>query len=123
MVLTLGPARIACRIRDDSYRARYGHEFTLRSSLPSGGRTELSKVIEGWGDYFFYGFADENRLTQWFIGDLKAFRLWLARTIADNGGKMPGECRRNHDGSSAFRIFDKNAIPNFVLKAGGCRLP
>jgi hypothetical protein len=116
VVLELKAVRIACRVRKDKYRERYGNEFTIRSGVPSGNKTELSKIIEGWGDYFFYGFADASNLTQWFIGDLKAFRLWFNRELWKmDKGLMPGIEQHNLDGSSDFRIFNKNAIPGFII--------
>ena len=114
IVLELKAIRIACRVRKDSYRERYGHEFTIRLQVPSGNKTELSKIVEGWGDYFFYGFADESRLTQWFIGDLNAFRLWFSRELVKRKGELPGELRSNPDGSSDFRAFRKDEIPGFI---------
>lgn len=116
-ILQLNPYRIACRIRKDKYREKYGNEFTIRASRPiTGHKTELTKIIEGWGDYFFYGFANDEHLTQWFIGDLKAFRLWFNRELWKmDKGLMPGIEQHNFDGSSGFRAFDKNAIPDFIV--------
>jgi len=115
VVLELKAVRIACRIRKDKYRERYGNQFTIRSGVPSRNKTELAKIVEGWGDYIFYGFADDFRLTQWFIGDLKAFRLWFNSEIIKRKGELPGTAQSNLDGSSDFRAFDKDAIPT-----GGC---
>jgi hypothetical protein len=85
-VLELKTVRIACRVRKDKYREKYGHEFTIRSHRSTGNKTELAKIIEGWGDYIFYDFADESCLTQWFIGDLKAFRLWFSSELVKRHG-------------------------------------
>jgi hypothetical protein len=116
VVLELQAIRIACRVRKDEYRKKYGNQFTIRSSVPSGNKTELTKIIEGWGDYFFYGFADDSNLTQWLIGDLKAFRLWFNRELWKlDKGQMPGIEQRNSDGSSYFRAFEKNVIPGFII--------
>ena len=115
VVLELKAVRIACRIRKEKYREKYGHEFTIRSFRQSGNKTELAKIIEGWGDYIFYGFADDEHLTQWFIGDLKAFRLWFNSEIVRRKGGLPGKEQSNPDGSSDFRAFEKNGIPNFII--------
>ncbi|MDR1740414.1 MAG: hypothetical protein LBR38_01000 [Synergistaceae bacterium] len=103
IVLTLHPYRIACRVRKHHYLAPYGNEFTIRSGRPSGAKTELTKIIEGWGDYFFYGFAnaEETTLAQWFLGDLKAFRIWHSRQLLTGAGKLPGKLQFNFDGSSS----------------------
>jgi hypothetical protein len=114
IVLELKAVRIACRIRKDKYREKYGHEFTIRSFRKSGNKTELAKIVEGWGDYIFYGFADDEGLTQWFIGDLKAFRLWFTSEAIKNGVR-PGMEKSNGDESSDFLAFEKDAIPNFII--------
>jgi len=117
-VLELRAVRIACRVRRDKYREKYGDEFTVRSEVRSGNKTELAKIIEGWGNYIFYGFADGQYLTQWFIGDLNAFRLWFTSELARNKGVLPGIPQTNFDGSSDFRAFKKNRIPNFIIAEG-----
>lgn len=79
VVVRTEPVRIACRVRRPEYYERYPHEFTIRSGLRTGVKTELAKITEGWGDYLFYGHADatENRLRAWMLCDLWFFRLWL----------------------------------------------
>jgi hypothetical protein len=96
---------------------QYGHEFTIRAGRPSGTKTELTKIVEGWGDYFFYGFCDgdEVKLSKWILGDLKAFRLYVNRELLLNSGRMPGARGNNTDGSSFFYAFQYHAIPNFVV--------
>jgi hypothetical protein len=113
IVLTLRPYRIACRMRHNNIlndqSKGYGGQFTIRESRPTDGvKTELAKIIEGWGDYFFYGVADaeEQSVLQWGIGDLKVFRLWLMRWMASHEGRLPGAFRPNADGSSTFRAFN-----------------
>ena len=59
MVLRLDAVRIGCRVRKYEYLKQYGDEFTIRAGRPTGAKTELTKIIEGWGNYFFYGFSDE----------------------------------------------------------------
>lgn len=115
IVLELKAVRIACRIRRETYYEKYGSEFTIRSERRSGNKTELAKIIEGWGDYIFYGFADDERLTHWFIGDLKAFRIWFTIMTHKNGGNFPGAAKKNIDSSSSFRSFKKYAIPHFIV--------
>jgi hypothetical protein len=115
-----GAVRIACRIRKHPYLQKYADEFTLRCSRPSGNDTEIDKVLAGWGDYLFYGFAShrETELASWFIGDLNIFREWFRwyrRTFQD----WPGEMKSNHDGSSAFLVFTIHDIaPQFVVRKG-----
>lgn len=115
MVLRMDAVRVACRVRKHNYVSRYGHEFTIRSGRPSGVKTEITKIIEGWGDYLFYGFCDrgERELCQWVLGDLKAFRLWFNRQCVT--GTVPGIEKPNTDGSSTLRAFPVNDIPGFVV--------
>lgn len=118
IVLRLEAIRIACRIRKHKYFARWGDEFTIRANRPSGALTELSKIIQGWGDYIFYGFADEaeEHLHAWIIGDLKEFRLWFMAQLCKNGGAKPGELNENGDGSSKFRAFKITDMPErFII--------
>lgn len=116
IVFKLDAIRIACRVRRFAYQ-RYAGEFTLRSNRLSGMKTELAKVIEGWGNYIFYGYAnqDDTAIEKWLIGDLSRFRLWFNSQIVNNKGKIPGMDKANSDGSSDFRVFNAAAIPRFVL--------
>jgi hypothetical protein len=113
-----GKVRVACRVRRHEYLSRYGDEFTLRCTRPTGTMTEIDKVLSGWGDYLFYGFADasESDLATWFVGDLQVFREWVTR-YRRKFSDWPGELRRNHDGSSAFMAFSiVDVDPRFVVE-------
>ena len=115
IVLTLKPFRVGCRVRRNMFLERYGHEFTMRSIRPSGQKTELQKMIEGWGDYFFYGFADatDTYIMKYFLGDLNVFREWFNYwRINSEDGKAPGIDYPNQDGSSYFRAFREIDQPN-----------
>lgn len=119
IVLTLAPVRVACRIRKFAYVKRYPDEFTIRAGRPNGTKTELAKVIEGWGDYILYGFADETEtgLCAWTLGNLGVFRLWFMRGLTRlEAGLMPGDEQFNGDGSSSFRAFRIAELPaEFVV--------
>jgi hypothetical protein len=116
IVLNLRPHRIACRVRHYD-QLRYADEFTIRCYRPSGAKTELAKIIEGFGDYILYGFADadEHQLCAWMLGDLNVFRLWHSQHLARNHGREPGTRKRNGDGTEfiAYRIADLPA--DFVV--------
>ncbi len=122
IVLRMDAVRIACRVRTHQYLlkadGKYRNEFTMRCSLPSRVKTELAKVIEGWGDYFFYGFSDESEetLASWILGDLKVFRLWFMQYMAKHKGAWPGLHQLNADGSSGFIAFNVEALPeDFII--------
>ncbi len=111
VVLKMRDMRIAVRMRRYEDLARYGHEFTLRKGRPNGAKTELTKVIEGWGDYLFYGFSSktEDYIERWSILDLSVFRLWFNRQLCNlPAGCLPGKTLTNKDGTTfqAFRIAE-----------------
>ena len=113
IVLRMAAVRIGCRVRRPKFYDNCRQEFTIRAGRPSGIKTELSKIIEGWGDYLFYGIADraEAALASHHIVDLRHFRLWLMRELVDSHGIMPGLLRQNHDGSSKFMVFRYADLP------------
>jgi len=124
IVLTMQPLRVACRIRRFEYLSSYRDEFTIRSDRPSGAKTELAKIVEGWGDYLFYGFASPNgdALAFWFLGDLVVFRRWFSEALAAlPAGASPGTLHHNRDKSSSFLAFQlKDLPPEFVIAWGQC---
>src|SRR5258708_886106 len=88
ITLRLDAIRIGCRIRRPEYFQRYPNDVTLRAWRDSGATTELAKILEGWGDYLFYGFASverEGRLRAARVLDLRIFRWWYA----DHDGPPP----------------------------------
>jgi hypothetical protein len=118
LVLRLDPVRVACRIRRNKYaHSPYLDQFTIRSGRPRDVQTEHAKVLSGWGDYIFYGFADpaDDSLAAWVLGDLSEFRLWHHRRLA-TGRKPWVEEKTNGDGSSSFMAFRIDDLPaDFVL--------
>lgn len=71
--------RVGVRIRRQN-AARWAGEFTIRSKRSSGAKTELRKIMEGWGDWLFYAIAaDDNNLAVgfhvWTVIDLDSFRF------------------------------------------------
>ena len=119
LVLKIEATRVSCRLRRSEYTLRYPDEFTIRSGRPSGAQTELAKMLSGWGDYVFYGFADPGDvdLTAWFLGDLKVFRLWHHRSLtALPAGRAPGSERTNKKDGTKFRAYRISELPpEFVV--------
>lgn len=101
---------IACRVRRPGYADRYPNQFTLRYARDSGVETEYSKVVNGWGDWMFYGHADKDeagKINRWMLINLRHFRAQLIndhsrRTIRN--GITP-----NGDGTH-FRWFDAKSF-------------
>jgi len=116
IVLQMKPFTVACRVRRFLYFEKYSEEFTIRSKRPGEVKTEIQKIMEGWGDYLFYGFADETEksIFSYFIADLKVFRQmhgYYRYPLLDVKTKL------NEDGSSEFKIYKIEAFPeNFILK-------
>jgi len=122
IVLGMNNQRFACRVRRHSYLERYANEFTVRVTRPSGVKTELAKILEGWGDFMFYAFAtkDEMDFALWSILSLNVFRLnFHYRTVDLAKGQVPGLLASNHDASSDFRVFRLADFPGIVLASGG----
>jgi len=128
MVLRMEAVRIACRVRSMEYwhkcycqdgrKRQYRDEFTLRTTRPTGTKTELKKIVTGWGDYFFYGFGEEDtaKVRWWHLGDLKVFREWYDDYRTNHDGAIPGLEQANKDGSSDFRVFTWSELPaEFIL--------
>jgi hypothetical protein len=117
-ILNMMPVRIACRIRRFNYFEKYKADFTIRALVPSGNKSELAKIIEGYGDYFFYGFSnqEENNLHAWRLCKLSVFRLWFLRNIIENGKEKLIK-HDNLDGSSSFYSFSWSELPkDFIVK-------
>jgi hypothetical protein len=116
IVLKLNTVRVACRIRREKW-IKNSDEFTIREGRPNGAKTELAKIIEGWGDFIFYGFGsdDGTKLISWKLGDLSVFRSCLFRHMHQNEGRLPGLSIKNYDGSSSFRIYQWSDFENMIV--------
>lgn len=119
IVLRMEAVRVGCRIRRPGYLGRYADEFTIRTARPNDCKTELAKIIEGWGNYMFYGISDEaeEALACWVLVNLSGFRLWYMSYMATNEGRQPGLIKQNRDGSSDFRAFKINDLPASAIIA------
>ncbi|MGH7722222.1 MAG: hypothetical protein ACRENL_05225 [Candidatus Dormibacteria bacterium] len=121
IVLRLEAKRVACRVRRHEYLARYPNDITIRAVRPgSGNKTEIEKVVEGFGDYVLYGFGapvEEQPhclMRAWLLGDLNVFRGWYSKQL--EARRLPGRSQINGDGSSSFRAFDVRELPeNFIV--------
>ena len=120
LMLDARDMRIAARVRRHGYAQRYPNQFTLRSRVPSGAETELSKIVNGKGDWMFYGHANAagDGIESWSLLDLKAFRAALIRQ--EQHPISYGDCR-NSDGS-AFKWFDVRSFPCWpkLILASSC---
>ncbi len=107
IVLNARDMRIAARVRKPGY-TRYGQEFTVRSKSQYGGTTELEKMVNGFGDWMFYGHSnsEETGFSLWSVINLNH---WRASLIRDKSSiKMKKQ--QNRDGSQ-FCAFDIRSFP------------
>ncbi|WP_340250908.1 hypothetical protein [Sulfitobacter pontiacus] len=111
MMLDARDMRVAARVRRPGYAQRYPHQFTIRSAVASGRQTELSKIVNGNGDWMFYGHsnAQQTGLDAWSLIDLRAFRAGLIRHRANTPNIVMGD-QRNADGTR-FKWFDMRSFP------------
>ena len=101
-VVEVSSGAIACRIRrDTAYR-----DLTIRASRPTGARTELEKIREGWGRWYLYMWVSGSDVEEWMFVDLDKLR--------DSGLLDGKERRRNPDGVTFL------PIPKFTLWDSGC---
>lgn len=111
MVLKAGQVRLGVRVRRPYYfdNANYRDEVTIRCKLDSGVPTEYQKVMDGWGDMMFYGFANPcytwcQSLRRWTLYSLDAFR-WIAM----NRRTMLGNAIPNGDGTHFYALNVRHA--------------
>lgn len=110
-VFTARDMTIAARVRRPGYADRYPFDFTIRSARDSGAVTELAKVIDGWGDWMFYGHASpENVIHRWYLIDLTSFRAALIRSGRQDGFSLSFTKKSNGDGTH-FVSFDLRSFP------------
>lgn len=115
LIMSAYPIKVACRLRTYKYfqNEKYRNQFTIRCRLSSGKDTELDKIKKGFCDYIFYGFVDEKeeKIIQYFIGDLNIFR--------DYEGGMIKETHQNKDENptilAAYNI--KDFPQKFIVKS------
>ena len=123
MVLTARDMKIAVRLRRPGFAERFRYQFTVRAHRDSGARTELEKIVNGWGDWMFYGHTDGDDIPLWWLIDLNAFRAALIRQSRNaqtlDCGDMP-----NGDGTF-FKWFDLRSFPQSppILVASSAPLP
>lgn len=104
LVLVLNDVRIAIRLRRDNIPYR---DFTIRYSVPSGAKTELEKLRNGYADWYFYGWIINRVIVEYIIVNLHSLRQ---SGVLDY--KYP--VRRNTDNTTFI------AIPISTLSEHGC---
>lgn len=110
MVFVARDLRIAARVRRFGYADTYPWDFTIRHSRPTGAQTEWEKIVNGFGDWMFYGHSNnqQNDIQRWMIIDLKRTRAALV--FSETRRKIKIEHRTNSDGTT-FLVFDARSLP------------
>lgn len=71
-VLVVDGGTIAVRLRKPSCSFR---DLTIRAMHPRADTTEIHKIREGFGRWYFYGWVDDNNIiAEWILVDLDLFR-------------------------------------------------
>jgi len=128
IVLTARDMRIGVRIRRPGYAERYPNEFTIRAYRDSGAQTELGKIINGWGDWLFYGHAMDGasvRVCPWMVVDLKRLRsLWIRHPLREALADAKWCGRKSNGDGTHFVWFDVSRMPSDILVGqGGATCP
>lgn len=115
--------RIAARIRRQEYALRYPWEFTVRSRLDNGAKTELAKIVDGWGDWMFYGYSEDRvgEIRRWFVINLHSFRAHLIRQ-SQGGKRLLWGQKPNGDGTH-FCWFDLRSFNQSILVSASHNVP
>lgn len=116
-IFSFPDVKIPIRIRNFSYQKYM--DVTVRSRSKYGGKTEIDKLRDGFGDYYLYSWLGDGnkRIEKFIIINLKIFR----ESIIEN----PNGRRRNDDGtefwcysldqlikSNSVVIYENMYIPN-----------
>ena len=99
--------RVAARVRKHGLQGDFLWQFTMRSKVRSGSKTELEKIIDGWGDLMLYAHAakDENSIERWFLIDLAAWRAQrIMDSLHDDRRIVRGD-KENGDGTATPHIM------------------
>ena len=112
VVMNARDKTIACRVRRCGYADRYGYEFTIRAKRDTGAKTELEKIIDGFGDWMFYGHAapDGMHVSRWMVISLPALRAAIIR-------KQAVAMKQSNGDGTHFVAFDVRQIPDSCVIA------
>jgi hypothetical protein len=112
---------VAVRIRRYKYLAQYADQFTIRKSRDTGTKTELEKIMDGFADWFFYGFAAEKGagLAAWVLVDLDLLRSEWGRRHLSAPVTAPFS---NGDGTQGLAFYTRRIRPRVFIDAVGYHL-
>lgn len=116
-ILTMKKASltISARARRAKYSKLYADTFSIRLRRESGARTEMAKLLDGYGDILIYGFESKpgsDRLYPWLLADLDTLRQYIR-----DGGRY--EPKPNGDGTTAAYFYLADMAPEFIVESEG----
>lgn len=106
----------ALRLRNTQYAFRYPNEFTVRREYYAGHKTEYQKIMEGFGDFMFYGFHNFGDIPRWIFLNLDIYRD-EHYFDEDTGVYLPKdhlryEIKNNKDNRNNFISYDLLSFQN-----------
>ena len=91
MIIKIEGGDVALRVRDASKPYR---DLTIRSRSSNGGRTEIDKIREGFGDWYLYGWGNGGYVKEYILVDLDKVREF---NLLDSRKEI-----QNYDGRTKF---------------------
>lgn len=81
MIIKIEGGDVALRVRNSNLKYR---DFTIRSRSKYGGKTELDKLKEGFGDWYLYGWGAGGNVNEYVLIDLDKVRSFKLLDIDRN---------------------------------------
>lgn len=91
MIIKIEGGDVALRVRDASKPYR---DLTIRSKSKYGGRTEIDKIRDGFGDWYLYGWGNGGYVKEYILVDLDKVREF---GLLEGRREIP-----NYDGATRF---------------------
>jgi hypothetical protein len=125
IVLRARDMTIAVRLRRPGFAGQYPGQFTIRSHRVSGARTELAKIIKGWGDWMFYGHTDgSSDIPEWTLIDLHKLRaaFIVNPSILHAPDRSISGVRHNQDGTSFHWFHAPSIRPRIIIAESASKI-
>lgn len=112
MIMFISKPDIALRVRSPKYSYR---DITIRSRSKYGGKTEIDKLREGYGDWYFYGWGDgRGKILEYVIADIDKIR---------RSGLLENKIETlNNDGTAFITIDIADLFWHKAIPEGGYQL-
>lgn len=106
---------VSVRLRTPDMPQRYLGDVTLRSRTRHGGKSEVSKIIDGKADFFFYGHVNNvKNIWYWHLLDCQLMRAefirrpYILRNAAQNE-------KINNDGTAFISLNVEKDLKRCVI--------